>query len=594
MLRQTFGLAVLGLMLAGCNSSNDENGSDVAPPPSADTTTAPRANQTVHLMAFNDFHGNLEPPKRFVTVPDPQNPGKTVNIPAGGISYLADAVAKLRARYGANSALLSGGDLVGASPLISSLFADEPTIEAMNLLKLDANVVGNHEFDRGTAELRRLANGGCQQTSPNLQPCQVNANYAGAKFDFLAANVIEKSSGKPLFRPYKIMRFGGIPVALVGVVTRTTPSIVAAAGIQDVTFQDEADTVNALVPELKAQGVQAIVIMLHEGANSSTRPLNSTTCEGLTGNAIDIANRLDPAVDVIVTGHTHQTYSCDYSQVNPAKPFLITSASAYGVLLTDIALELDGKTGDVTRKSAQQVVIQSEPYTAGSTSYPLTSLYEAFAKTPAIETLLSPYREKAVAISGRIVGSVIGPITRNSVASGENSLGNLIADAQLANTRVNGAQFALMNPGGVRADLVPTADGQVTYGQLFAVQPFGNGLVTMTLSGTQLKQLLEQQWSGSNANSPRILLPSAGLTYRYHTTGDSRAYDIKVNGQPISDATTYRFTVNSFLADGGDNFTVLKQGTDRVGGALDVDALEDYFRTSSPVSPAPTNRITKD
>ena len=610
-------LTLLAVMMAGCGNDAiryPEGGTagspmpvpPVSPPPALPPATTPpattpptvRADQTVHLMAFNDFHGNLEAPRRFVTAPDPADASKTINVPAGGVSYLADAVAKLRARYCADrTALISVGDMIGASPLLSSLFLDEPTIDVMNAMKLDMNVVGNHEFDKGTAELRRLAGGGCQVTT-SMMPCQVNASYAGARFDFLAANVVSKADGKPIFPAYKVMKFGGIPVAFVGVVTKTTPSIVSAAGISDVVFRDEAETVNALIPELKRQGIEAIVVVMHEGANSSTTPLNSNTCldsrgAPLTGNAMTIASRLDSSVDVILNGHTHQTYTCDYSTINPAKPFLITSASSYGVMLSDITLELNGRTGDVNRKSARQVIIQGEPYTSGTTTYALTGAYEQFSKTPAIEAILEPYRQKSVQVSNRPVGRATTSITRTATASGESALGNLIADAQLADTRANGAQFALMNPGGVRADLIPAADGTISYGQIFAVQPFGNGLVTLSLTGAQLKALLEQQWSGANAGFPRILLPSAGLTYSYRTSGTDRAFDIRVNGQPVSDAASYRFTVNSFLADGGDNFTVLRDGTNRVGGNLDVTAFESYLRANSPVSPAPTNRISK-
>lgn len=578
-------LGFIVLALTACNDNDDQNSSATQPE---------RQNQSINILAFNDFHGNLEPPKRFIEAEDPTDINKSVRIPVGGVSYFADAINKLRAQY-PNNAVVSAGDLISASPLTSSLFLDEPTIETMNEIKIDFNAVGNHEFDRGTDELRRLQNGGCQQYT-TTKPCQINKDFAGAKFNFLAANVSLKADPKrTLFPAYKIKRYGNIPVAFIGLTLEATPTIVSAAGIKDVDFHDEAETVNSLIPELKKQGVEAIVVVVHEGVAPSTK-FNAKTCAGLSGPLTGILDRLDTAVDVVVSGHTHQSYICDYSTLNPQKPFLLTSAGQYGTAITNIKLELDGKTGDVIKKDAQQVPIQSEAYTSGTTTVNLTNLYEKFNKTPSIEAILDKYRQAVTTISARIVGTATTVINRNAAESGETALGNLIADAQQAAALTasnQGSDFTLMNPGGVRADLQTNSNNQITFGDVFAVQPFGNSIVTLSLTGQQIRELLEQQWSGANADRPRILQPSKELSYAYKkdATAVPRATQIMISGQALMDSKSYRVTVNSFIADGGDNFTVLTKGTNRVGGGQDIDALEKYINQNSPVQAPETNRI---
>lgn len=576
-------LCVMLLALTACNDSDDNQ----AP-------KTERKNQSINVLAFNDFHGNLEPPKRFIEADDPHDHSKTVQIPVGGVSYFADAIKKLRAQY-PNNAVVSAGDLISASPLISSLFLDEPTIEVMNDIQIDFNAVGNHEFDRGTDELRRLQNGGCQQYT-STKPCQINPNFTGAKFNFLAANVSMKADpNKTLFPAYKVKTYGGIPVAFVGLTLEATPSIVSAAGITEVNFHDEADTVNALIPELKKQGIEAIVVVVHEGVAPSTK-FNKKTCDGLSGPLIDVLERLDPAVDVVVSGHTHQSYICDYATQNPQKPFLLTSAGQYGTAITNIQLELDGKTGDVIKKDATQAPVQSESYTSGTTTVSLTDLYQKFSKTPSIEAILDKYRPAVATISGRVVGSASTVIDRNRTESGETALGNLIADAQQAAALAasnQGSDFTLMNAGGVRADLLINSSNQITFGDVFSVQPFGNSLVTMSLTGKQIRELLEQQWSGANAATTRILQPSKEFSYSYKqdATVSPRASNIMIAGQALVDTQVYRVTVNSFIADGGDNFTVLKQGKNPIGGGQDIDVLEKYVTQNSPLSAPETNRI---
>ncbi|XXS97305.1 bifunctional metallophosphatase/5'-nucleotidase [Sorangium sp. So ce363] len=533
---------------------------------------------SVQIIAFNDFHGNLEPPTGSsgrITVP--ATPTNTT-VDAGGVTYLASRVAALRATN-PNTVVVSAGDLIGASPLVSALFHDEPTIEAMNLLGLDINGVGNHEFDKGTAELLRMQYGGC---SP-ADGCTDGTFFPGANFKFLAANVVvDTTSGRTLFPRYDIREFDGVKVAFIGMTLEDTPSIVTPIGVAGLSFMDEVDTVNDIVPELQAQGIEAIVVLLHEGG-LPTGLFNE--CPGLSGPIIDIATNIDPAVDVIVSGHTHQAYNCILGDK------IVTSAASFGRLVTDIDLEISKSTGDVTAKTANNVIVTREAPDAG------------------VSTLVTRYKDLAAPLASVQVGTITANLDRAVPAMGAGlfTMGAVIADAQLAATRdarTGGAEIAFMNPGGIRADLTYAAsatevsDGVVTFGEVFTVQPFGNSLVVMTLTGAQIDTLLEQQFrlDTGGVRQSLILQISNGFTYTYSQSAPIGAKvdiaSIQINGVPIEAARTYRVTVNSFLATGGDGFTVLNDGTDRLGGALDLDALRDYFAANSPISPPALDRIT--
>jgi 5'-nucleotidase len=580
--------------VAACGGGDDDVAT--APPPTTPAPTVP-ATVAIKLIAFNDLHGNLEPPKTSITAPS--SAGGTVAVPAGGAAYLASAIASLRAKN-PNHAVVSAGDMIGASPLVSALFLDEPTIEAVNVMKIDFNAVGNHEFDKGQTELLRMKNGGCAKNTA-LEPCQVNKAFPGANFGFLAANTV-KADGSTLFPATGMKTFtqdgATVKVGFIGMTLKGTPSIVTPSGVAGLTFKDEADTANALIPGLRAQGADVIVVVVHEGA-TTTVGYNDKSCAGLSGDLLPILNRLDAGVDVVVSGHTHRAYVCDYAKTNAAKPFLLTSAGQYGTLVTDIDLTVDTATRKVTAKTADNVIVQGEAYTSGATTVALTDQYPSFAKNTEIAALVTQYQAVAAPLVQRVVGKLTGPATRTNAPSRENVMGNLIADAQLAATAPagkGGAQIAFMNPGGVRADLVPAADGSVTYGQLFSVQPFGNSLVVKTMTGAQIRALLEQQFnSGSNTvAAPRVLLPSAGFTYTYDlaATAGSRITAMALGGVPMADATAYRVTMNSFLATGGDNFTVFNQGTNTLGGDQDIDALEAYIKANDPLAPPATTRIT--
>ena len=520
----------------------------------------------MQILAVNDFHGNLQPPSG--------SSGRIGTINAGGAEYLATHINNLRA-LNPNTVVVSAGDMIGASPLLSALFHDEPTIEAFNQIGLDFNAVGNHEFDEGAAELLRMAEGGCHP----VDGCLDGDDFAGANFQYLAANVVRQDNGKTLFPAYKMRSFAGAKIAFIGMTLEGTPSIVTPSGVAGLDFLDEADTVNALVPYLKSKGIETIVVLIHEGgAQVSPAPYNG--CVGISGAIVDIVNRFDPEVDVVISGHTHNAYNCMINNM------LVTSAASFGRIVTDVDLTIDRATGEVVSMSANNNIVTRD-----------------VAKDSFITTLIAKYNAIAAPLANRVIGSITVTITRTNNAAGESALGDVIADGQLYATAPVGygeAVVAFMNPGGIRADLTYASssagegDGNVTYGEMFTVQPFGNSLVTMTLTGAQIKAVLEQQWGGAQPAAGRILQVSNGFTYSWSLSAPvgSKVSNIMLNGVPLDMAASYRVTVNSFLADGGDNFTALIQGTNRLGGAVDTDALEAYFKAFSPVAPGPQNRIT--
>ncbi len=528
----------------------------------------PSGTVNVQILALNDFHGNLLPPSG--------SSGRVGTIDAGGVEYLATHINNLRA-LNPNTVVVSAGDMVGASPLISALFHDEPTIEAFNLIGLDFNAVGNHEFDEGWSELVRLQEGGCHP----VDGCLDGDDFAGAEFQFLAANVTRKDNGKTIFPAYKMRSFAGAKIAFIGMTLEGTPSIVTPSGIADLNFLDEADTVNALIPELKAKGIETIVVLIHEGGvQSSPAPYNG--CVGISGPIVDIVNRFDDEVDVVISGHTHQPYNCTIDNK------LVTSAFSFGRLVTKIDLTIDRETGEVTTMAADNRIVTRD-----------------VVKDSFLTALVNKYNALVAPIANRVIGSITGNITRTTNAAGESALGDVIADAQLYATTDpanGGAVIAFMNPGGIRADLTYAGspagegDGNVTYGESFTVQPFGNNLVTVTMTGAQIDTLLEQQFVGCGQTSNRILQVSNGFTYSWSSSASAcnkvDPTSIKLNGVTLDPAGSYRVTMNSFLADGGDGFSTFTLGTDRLGGAVDTDALEAYFAVFSPVAPGPMNRIT--
>ena len=562
----------------------------------------------LRLIGFNDFHGNLEAGNLNLLLADPATAGKTMRVPVGGAAALAGMITRLR-NSADNSLVTSAGDMVGAAPLVSTLFRHESTIEVMNRIGVDVNAAGNHEFDGGVIELSRLYRGGC--ASPSAQPavssCALQNPYAGAKFPLLTANVLDH--GKPVFAPWIIRRFGGIPVGVVGVVTRTTPSIVIPSGVAGLQFTDEADAINRSVRELKQRGVKAIIAVLHEGGQigpaARRADWNDTTCPGAEGPIFDIAKRLSREVDVIFTGHTHQGYRCIVDGR------VIIQAVSYGRGLSVVDVVLDPRTRDIDPKKTrsinlpvlnentdQDAAANLRERLAAGTREPYAALLRATRPDADIAATVKHIAELVAPKAGQPVGRIAGRFTRGSSAGGpsDSAAGRLVADAQLAATRepaFGGAQIAFMNPGGIRTDLDCAAPPcTVSFGAAFSMQPFGNTLAVMTLSGAQLKTLLENQQRGG-MSEPSFLQPSTGFGYRWmsNAAAGSRVADMKLNGEPIVASKAYRVTVNSFLAEGGDGHVTLRDGTDRLGGALDLDALVDYLKADPPRAPQARPRI---
>lgn len=533
---------------------------------------APAATVPLRVIGINDFHGNLEPPTgssgRVV-----DNAGTTVD--AGGAAYLATHLKQLRGEV-RDSVFVGQGDLIGASPLASALFHDEPTIDLFRSLGMRASAAGNHEFDEGYTELLRIQRGGCHP----VDGCQFRPTYAGTGFPYLGANVTVRGTQIPALLPTWVTAVQGIPVGYIGMPLEDTPGIVAAAGIRNQAFGDEIAAANRYADVLDKLGVKTIVLLVHQGDNITTNN-PPDACGIVPGAGREIAAGVSPKIDAVFAGHSHQQFNCSVNDPagNP-RPYI--QAAAFGRMLSVVDLQIDRKTRDVVRSRTV------------ATNHIVT---RTVTPDPAAQALVDEARTRSAPIGNRQIGRITADIVRAAAPSGESPLGNLIADAQLEQTAAANAQIAFMNPGGVRADLTfassPTGegDGVVTYAEAFTVQPFGNVMTTLTMTGAQLKTVLEQQFQ---PGVTRILQPSAGFTYSYSTSAPvgSRVANLALGGVPIDPAASYRVSVNNFLADGGDGFAGFTAGTARTGGVVDLDAFTAYLNGHQPVAPPATNRIT--
>jgi 5'-nucleotidase len=601
---------------------------------------------TAKIIGFNDFHGNLQSPGTFGV----NTNVLSVNRPTvGGADYIAGYVAALKAQNPLN-VVVGAGDFISASPLISALFHDEPAVEVLNRIGVEFNAVGNHEFDKGASELLRLQNGGCAMVdgSVDANSCKGEAvgtpvPFEGAKFKWLSANVVNTATGKTLLPAYGVKRFRGVKVAFIGMTLQGTPTIVTPTGVAGLRFLDEADTVNALIPKLRAQGIEAIVVLVHQGGFQSSPNLGDINgCDGNLKNAdgseseiAKIVARLDNAVDLVISGHTHAAYNCSANTVDAhtvygadgavlkdadgntvttytARPtglpnkvgrlVPVTSAGAFGRVLTDIDVTLNPKTRDITAVHATNLLVAQNK---GATVQPV----------PSVTSVINGYAGLVSPIAGQVIGQISTALPNTADAAGNMPAGELVADAQLAATAPQGfgeAVIAFMNPGGVRSpgftypsSAAGEGDGKVTYGEAFTVQPFGNSLVTMTLTAQDLKNALEQQFAGCRGQgTQRILIPSVGLKYRWVAGNacDARIQDVRLvdvatgavldqivdaSGKVLDPQKTYRVTVNNFLSTGGDGFTSFLAGRDLLGGAQDIDALTAYLAAylSTPYDP---------
>lgn len=548
------GLATVGAAVAALFAS-------VGP---IDAQTAPSDTMTVQILGLNDFHGNIEPPAG--------SSGRVGTTNAGGAEYLATHIRRLREQNG-RTLIVHAGDLIGASPLLSAIFKDEPTVEVMRMIGLDVLGVGNHEFDEGIVELTRIAAGGCHP----IEGC-FEGTYAGSTFPVLAANVVEEKTGNSVLPSWDIRIVDGVRIGFIGVTLESTPTIVAASGIQGLKFLPEATAINSTAKLLKdSYGVTAIVALIHEGVVPTDGDPNG--CNGITGPIIDIVKKTTADVDAFVTGHTHQAYICTIN----GKP--VTSAASFGRVITKLDLTINKASGRVLSTTARNLVVTRDVTPAADVSAYINRL-----------------RVRTAPKTSRVIGKITGDIVRTANRAGESPLGNLLADSQLDATSGAGAGnavLALMNPGGIRTDLVASqisggeAVGDVTFGESFSVQPFGNNLVTLSMTGADIIEALEQQFDNPGPGANRILSTSKGLTYTWTAAAPlgKKVSNVKLNGKDLDPKTSYRVTANNFLTDGGDKFTAFIKGKDRLGGVVDLDALEATLK-KGPVSPPTTDRIT--
>ena len=581
----------LGAALVGCASAASSSNAPAKP--------SKPGTGVIKILALNDLHGQIESPGTFRANAD------SPLVPAGGVDYVAGYIAAARAAN-PNTVVVSAGDLIGASPLVSAFFHDEPTIETMNRAGLDFNAVGNHEFDDGKDELLRMQRGGCHPTD-TVNSCRgaevgTPVPFEGAKFRFLAANVVHKNSGRTLFAPYGIKKFDvngrSVKMAFIGMTLKDTPQIVTPSGVKGLVFNDEAQTANALVPQLRAQGVESIVVLIHQGGvQTAPSPVDINGCVGgLEGSPIKtIVSQLDGAVDLVITGHTHAAYNCQLPLAS-GRLVSVTSANTQGRVLTDIDVTVDTGSRDVTQAVAVNKVVDRS-------NVNITPNAE-------VASIVAGYKALSTPIANRVIGSITRDVLNTRDSACNMPAGEMIADSQLAATQApefGGAVLALMNPGGVRnpgflftGSPVGEGDGNVTYGEAFQVQPFGNSLVTMTLTTQQIRDVLEQQFPNcfGQTSFARVMLPSKGLHYDWDHTqacgAKVRHLTLEVagvvetlveDGAVVNPAHSWRVTVNNFMADGGDGFTVLKGGTSRLGGSQDIDALEKYLANFKAPNP---------
>ncbi len=563
-----------------------------------------RRTVDIQILSFNDYHGHLEatdspqsplPPSCDEEPrPDPCTP------PVGGVEYLASHVKALEKQQPKSTLTVAAGDLIGGSTFLSGLFQDQPSIESLNLLGLDVSSVGNHEFDEGTRELKRMIRGGCQASGCFQDRQGDDIPYAGADFDYLGANVVRRSNGKAFMKGVSVKRVKGVRVGFIGMTLQATPSLVSPAGVSRVKFLDEVKTANRKARALKRRGVKSIVVLMHEGGYQAG---TYNGCEGISGPVVRIAKRMHSEIDLIVTGHTHQPYICKIKDPN-GKRRLVTSASSYGQVLTETHLVINTRSGQVKRGKSMaenHLVTRDVKPHRGETR------------------LINFWQRLSAPLAARVVGT-LAPNTditgdSNTCRCEETPMVDLVADAILWGTESEangGAQIAFMNTGGVRASFIYNdtpqgeAPGEITFAETYAVAPFNNILVTLDMTGEQIEDVLNQQYQATEDRGSRPMLSlgvSEGFTYTWEWDGEAPAENeqptvsghvvpgsMMLNGEPIVASQTYRVATLNFLADGGDSFTAFAQGTNRLGAGEDLENLAAYLTAHPGITP-PADRV---
>lgn len=507
----------------------------------------------IQLLAINDFHGNLEPPRG--------SSGLINGVPAGGAEYLATHLAEAR-KQNPHTLIVGGGDMMGASPLLSALFSDKPTIEALNAMGLSITAVGNHELDPGIAKLKERLH--------------------DAKYQYLAANMHPAGKmGETIFPASTVRTVGGVKIGFIGETLEDAPTVVAAKSVAGLSFEDEAAAANRAAAELEKQGVHTIVLLVHDGgqqhgAYDAHTQLDPDGCEGMSGRITSVAEKLSPSIAIVISAHTHLFYNCRISG------HVVTSASSYGRMFTRIRLSIDPRTDRIVNLSAHNEVVTRD-----------------VPKDPAQTAIIARYLPEEKKVADRPEGAITANISKTENETGESAMGDLIADAQLAATSAKengGAQVAFMNPGGIRGDLAIPAGSTVPYtiryADLAAAQPFGNQLTVHTYTGAQLRALLEQQFQ-PNGKKQIMLVAGMHYTYRQNAEPGHHIVEMTIAGKTVQPGDSIRVEASDFMVAGAEGLTVFREGKDPFTGPVDLEALTDYFRKHSPVAPGPLNRIER-
>ncbi len=538
----------------------------------------------VQVLAFNDFHGNLEPASG--------GNGLIEGTTVGGVEYLATHIERLKVTN-PNTVVVSAGDNIGATPFLSGMFHDEPTVEALSALGLQISTVGNHEFDEGWWEVYRMQRGGCHP----VDGCQDQTPFAGAGYTYLAANVVVDPTGvdqgelrrsgwaavsptNTLFPASTVRTFDGVRVGFIGVVVRTAPDIVQPFATRGLTFRSEVEAANEEVARLTRSGVKSIVVLIHEGATPGRDAYDG--CESVSGPVMDIARDLSAEVDAVVAGHVHRAYNCTVAGK------LVTSAASLGRIVTDIDLRIDRRTGDVVSKAARNVLVTRDVPRAAV----LTSLIER-------------YRPMAATVGAKVVGTIAAEMPREANQHGEAQLGDVVADAMLDAGREvtpGPAVAALANIGGIRAGLVGQPGGaggsrSVTYAQAFEVLPFGNRVQVRTVLGGTVLRWLEQQFDNPQPGRT-TMMQVAGMSYSYDLTRPPgqrvRRDSLRIGGEALDVARRYRIVSSDFVWNGGDAFTAATESTEPVDVGADVDVFVAYLGKNPGLPPGRQDRLTRE
>jgi 5'-nucleotidase len=525
----------------------------------------------IKILGINDFHGQVSTGRRMN------------NRPVGSAAVMASYLKQAKLGMSDSALIALMGDQVGASPPASGLLKDEPTIMFFNTLankfcgeqtRMDPQcnmvaTVGNHEFDKGQKSMHEIMYG--RETPPTDSWLDL-PHYPGAYFPYISANIVDANSGKLLFPPYVIKKINGVPIAFIGAILKDAPDVILPTSIEGVKFLDEADAINSFIPEIKAQGVHTIIVLIHQGGNQASYEGPTKENTKVEGPIVDVVKRLDDSVDVVMAGHTHQFINAFLENQN-GKKILVTQANSYSASFAEVDLAIDPKSLSVVNESAKIVTTYSDQFPGDKPD-------------PEVEKLMKQADAKTAPIINSYIATTQTDLLRATNEAGESNMGDLIADSYRAAMHTD---MAFFNPGSMRADIYA---GKITWGNFYAVQPFSNFAVKMTMTGADIYDLFEQQWRPTET----IMLPFSGLKYTYDLKQPigHRVVAMYHDGQLLQKDKTYTVTTNNFFAFGGDAFTVMRRGKIVETGATDLEALIAYVKSlPQPFSIEVDGRVQK-